>query len=192
MDLARAAARSRSSPTTISAWSRPIRWSRPLPEAIPSPRGRDARARHHDLRSFRHRRHRDDADPRCTRTANAGRHRRRRANRLLTPETTVAFRWQGPRSAVLLVMVPRSNPSSPWLLLCSRSAHSRPPRRSACATRGTRTAARFSSPTSSTRQSTSPATPRSSTASVTRFDDQWAAATMFHFPAADPNRTFLL
>lgn len=26
----------------------------------------------------------------------------------------------------------------------------------------------------------------------TRFDDQWAAATMFHFPAADPNRTFLL
>ena len=42
------------------------------------------RARHHHLRSVRHRRHRDDADPRRARTANAGRHRRRRADRTLT------------------------------------------------------------------------------------------------------------
>ena len=76
MDLVRAAARSRSSPTTTSASSKPIGWSRRSPRPS-GPRGSQTCARHHNLRPFRHRRHRDDAHSRRARTANAGRHRRR-------------------------------------------------------------------------------------------------------------------
>ena len=50
----------------------------------PRARGCQVRAGHDDLRAFGHRRHRDDAHPRRARPANAGRHRRRRADRALT------------------------------------------------------------------------------------------------------------
>ena len=68
-------------------------------------RGSEARAGHDDLRPFRDGRHRDDADPRCTRAANAGRHRCRRARQLLTssvPQGAALWGERRPRRQCLL------------------------------------------------------------------------------------------